>query len=120
VICDVLLHQGKQDVAQGAIDAGEGLIEEDQLRGGDGEGSGEIDALAFSAGKIAWQTVGEWGELKEVEGQVGGGGMRLVANVGGKGDVLADREVGKEDGALRSVGEIAAVGWDALERLWVG
>ena len=49
----VLLHAGKQDVAQGAIDAGEGFVEEDQVRGGNGESSGEVDTLAFTAGEIA-------------------------------------------------------------------
>jgi len=68
---DELLHEGKQDVAQRAIDSGEGLIEEDEVRGGDGEGTGEIDALALSAGEIAREAVGERGELKELEGCVG-------------------------------------------------
>jgi len=46
--------------------------------------------------------------------------MRLVANVGGEGDVLADGEVGEEDGTLRGVSEVAAIGRDAVEGLWLG
>jgi len=57
----VLLHAGKQDVAEGAIDAGEGFVEEEEVRGGDCEGSCEVDALTLSAGEIAGETVGEWG-----------------------------------------------------------
>ena len=113
----VLLHAGKQDVAQRAIDAGEGFVEEDEVRGGDGEGSGQVDALAFAAGEIAGKAVSEWSELKEIERYVGGGRIRLVTDVGCEGDVLADGEVGEEDGALRSVREVAAVGRDLVERL---
>ena len=74
LLCGVLLHAGKQDVAQGAIDAGEGFVEQDEVRCGDGEGSGQVDALPLSAGEIAGKAVGEWDELKEIEGCVGGGG----------------------------------------------
>ena len=67
----VLLHAGKQEVAERAIDPGEGFVEEDEVRGGDGEGSGEVDALALAAGEVAGQAVGEWGEVEELEGGVG-------------------------------------------------
>ena len=88
------------------------------MRGWDGEGSGQVDALAFSAGEIAGKAVGERGELKELEGRVGGGRMRLVADVGREGDVLVDGEVAEEYRALRSVGEIAKMSGDAApERL---
>lgn len=112
-----LLHARKQEVAQGAIDAGEGFVEEQEVRAGDGEGSGEVDALALSAGEIAGKTLGERCELKEIEGCVDRGRVRLVANVGREGDVLADGKVREEDRALRGVGEVAAVGRDAFERL---
>ena len=78
----VLLHAGEQEVAQGAVDAGEGFVEQDQVRRGNGEGSGEVDALALAAREIAGEAVGEWGELEEVEGCVDegeravGGGCR--------------------------------------------
>jgi len=36
----VLLHAGKQEVTEGTINAGEGFVEEDEVRSGDGEGSG--------------------------------------------------------------------------------
>ena len=114
-----LLHAGKQDVAKGAIDAGEGFVEEDEVGGGDGEGSGEVDALALSAGEIARKALGEWRELKEIERYVGGGRMGFVADVGREGDVLPDGEVGEEDGALRRVSEIATVGRNSLEGLWL-
>jgi hypothetical protein len=66
----VLLHAGEQDVAQGAIDAGEGFVEKDEMWSGNGEGAGEIDALTLAAGEIAGQTVSQWGELEEIEGCV--------------------------------------------------
>ena len=65
---DELLHAWKQEVAQRAVDAGEGFVEEDEVRGGNGEGSGEVDALALSAGEIAGKAVGERGEVEEFEG----------------------------------------------------
>ena len=49
----VLLHEREQNVAEGAVDAGERLVKKDEVRGGDGEGAGEVDALTFSAGKVA-------------------------------------------------------------------
>ena len=49
----VLLHAGEEQVAQGAVDAGEGFVEEEEVRCGDGEGSGEVDALTFAAGEVA-------------------------------------------------------------------
>jgi len=111
----VLLHTGKQDVAEGAIDAGEGFVEEEEVRGGDCEGSCEVDALTLSAGEIAGETVGERREIEQVKGCVDRGCVRLAADVRREGDVLAHGEVGEEDGALRSVGEMAAVGRETVE-----
>ncbi len=64
VLCGVKLHAGKEDVAQGAIDAGEGFVEEEEVWRGNGEGAGEIDALALASGEIAGKAVGEWDELE--------------------------------------------------------
>lgn len=65
-LCGVLLHAGKEDVAQGAIESGKGLIEQNEVRCRDGEGPSEIDTLTLSSGKIVRKAMGEWGELEEV------------------------------------------------------
>ena len=49
----VLLHERKQNVAEGAVDAGERLVKKYEVRVGDGEAAGEVDALTLSAGKVA-------------------------------------------------------------------
>ena len=41
--------------------------------------------------------------------------MWLVADVGCEGNVLADGEVREQDGTLRRVGEVAAVGREVVE-----
>ncbi len=61
LIGGVLAHAGEEGVAQGAIDAGKGLVEEDEVGAGNGEGSGEVDALALAAGEVAGKAVGERG-----------------------------------------------------------
>jgi hypothetical protein len=109
----VLLDAGEKDIAERAVDPGEGFVEKQEVGYGDGEGAGEVDALTFAAGEIARQTMGERSELEEVDGCVDGRGMRLAADVGREGDVLADGEVREQDGSLRSVGQIAAVRGDA-------
>lgn len=55
---DVLLDAGEESVSHGAIDAAEGFVEEKESGFGDGEGSGEVDALAFATGEIARHAAG--------------------------------------------------------------
>jgi hypothetical protein len=61
---------GEDGVAEGAVDAGEGLVEEHELRVGDGEGAGEVDALLFAAGEVSGVAVGEVFEMEELKGGV--------------------------------------------------
>jgi hypothetical protein len=58
VLGGMMLHAGQEGIAEGSVEAGEGLVEEDQVRGGDGEGAGEIHALALAAGEVAREAVG--------------------------------------------------------------
>ena len=99
---EVLLHAGKKRVAEGAVEAGEGFVEQDQLRVRDGEGSGERDALAFAAGEIVGHAMGERCEREEVE-QLVDAGWKLAGGEG-EGDVFAHGKVREEDGTLRGVG----------------
>jgi hypothetical protein len=61
----VLAECGDEAVAGGAVDAGEGFVEEEEAGVGNGEGTGEVDALTLAAGEIAGEAVGEWGEVEE-------------------------------------------------------
>jgi len=57
VVESVLPHLGEQDIAQGAVDSGERLVQEKQGRCGYGEGAREVDALTLAAGEIAGKSV---------------------------------------------------------------
>ena len=91
-------HPGEKIVAGGAVEAGEGFVEQDEAGGGCGEGAGERDALAFAAGEIAGEAAGEGVKAEEGEGVVdevgvlGWGGAGVV----GETDVAAHGEMGKE------------------------
>jgi hypothetical protein len=60
-------HGGEEIVAEGAVEAGEGLVEEHKLLIWDGKGAGEVDALALAAGEISGVAVGEGGQMKKAE-----------------------------------------------------
>ena len=47
---ELAAHFGEELVAEGAVDAVEGLVEEEEAAVGGGEGSGEGDALTLAAG----------------------------------------------------------------------
>ena len=109
-----LLHAGEEGVAEVAVEAGERLVEEKEFGLGDGEGAGEIDALAFAAGEIAGHAVGERGELEEVEDLLNQMRGWVMGGVGGEADVLTDGEMREEDCALGGVGNGAPVGREIL------
>ena len=56
---DVVPHAREQGVAHGTIDTGEGLVEEEECGFANGEGAGQIHALALATGEIAREAVGE-------------------------------------------------------------
>ena len=93
-------HSGEEFVAESAIYAGEGLIQEHEAAAWGGEGSSEVDALTLTTGEVAGEARGEGLETKKVKGfrdvwcEAGGAGGEL--------DVFADRKVGEEGRALRS------------------
>jgi hypothetical protein len=60
----------KDGVAERAVDAGEGLVEQHELRIRDTEGAREIDALTLAAGEIFGITMDEVFEAKELDGVV--------------------------------------------------
>ncbi len=53
----VPLHAGEEQVAERAVYAGEGFVEEDEVCWSC-EGAGEVDALAFAAGEITGEALG--------------------------------------------------------------
>ncbi len=127
-----LLHAREQGVTQSAVDAGEGFVQQDEAGMGDGEGSGEVHALAFASGEIGRSALGQRLKLEALDrliddGCAGAGlfwglaaGRRAAPSLGGEGDVLADGHVRKQDSALRSVGQLAEVrrGAVKLEVRW--
>ncbi len=108
-------------VAEVEVEAGEGFVEQEEGGGaGDGgeEGSGDGDALSFSAGEVL-------GELGEGGGEVEEGedfGEEVVLRVPG-GDaveqVVADGHVGKEDGGLAGGADGTEVGWGFVREVRV-
>ena len=63
-LSDALLHAREQGVAQAAIEAGEGLIEQHQPGRWNREGSGKIDALALPTGEVVRHAVGQGAEFE--------------------------------------------------------
>ena len=61
---------GEDGVAERAVDAVEGFVEEHELRVGNGEGAGEVDALTLATGKISGVAVDEVFEAEEFDGVV--------------------------------------------------
>src|SRR6185437_2965240 len=61
---------GENGVAERAVDAVEGLVEEHELRMGNGEGAGEVDALTLAAGKISGVTMDEVFKAEKLDGVV--------------------------------------------------
>jgi hypothetical protein len=91
---------GEDVVGGGVVEAGEGLVEQEQLGGG-GEGTGEGDALAFSTGELGGAAGGEGFCAEHFEH----GGDSVGAGFGGEvpdaeGYVFADGHVGEEAGLL--------------------
>lgn len=103
----VLPEGGDKAVAGGAVDAGEGFVEEKEGGVGNGEGAGEVHALTLAAGEIAREAVGEREEIEEGKGCGGELWRRTAGGVGREADVLADAEVREEDAALGGVGDAA-------------
>ncbi len=109
---------GYEEVAEGAVEAGEGFVEQKEPGAGDGEGAGEGDALALAAGKLA----GEAGQqVVELEEGAEGGQLRLgrglAADGLGEADVVLGGEVGQQMGLLGGVAEAAALGREVGEGL---
>ena len=112
---DINLHAdqfGAGLFAQGAVEGGEGLVEQETF-GARGEGAGEGDALGFSAGEVAGGTGGERGSADEVEH---GGDAAVLHGQGQAGeavsDVGGDGEVGEESGLLGDESGTALSGGD--------
>ena len=74
-----------------------------------GEGAGEIDALALAAGEVARHAVGQGGEFEEIEDLVKEMRGGPTGGVGSEANVPADVEMGKESGTLRSIGEASGL-----------
>ena len=98
VLCGVLLHPREKQVAQRAIDAGEGFVEQDEVRAGTAKARARLTRWRSPPERSRGRRSARR-ELKEIEGCVGGGSMWLVAYVGGESDVLADGEVREEEGS---------------------
>jgi hypothetical protein len=96
-----------EQVAGGAINAGEGFVEDEEVRIGDGKGASQIDTLKFAAGEVAGKAFGERGEREDLEKVVNLGFD--MADGEREADVLPDGEVGKDCRVLWSVSEVAAV-----------
>ncbi len=94
---------------EGGVKAGERLVEEEELRGGE-EGAGEGDALLFAAGKLGDAAVEEGIDFED-GGDVGQGekvaGGRIAAAVK---YILADGEVGEKGEVLGDVADAAEAG----------
>ena len=101
----VLLHTGEKNVAQVAIDASEGLVEQEETDGWNGEGAGKIDALALAAGEVSRHAMGQPGEFEEIDCRCDAVIVGDVARLRCEGDVFADGEMGEENGALRSIAD---------------
>ena len=106
-------HAGDKVVAEFAINAGEGFVEEDEAGAGGGEGSGEVGALTFAAGELMRVAVGEGMEIEEGESFVDEEGFegRFGTGFEGEADVFLNGQVGKQRGALWSEGQVAVVRW---------
>src|SRR5690606_36789336 len=75
------------------VDAGEGLVEEEELRL-DRERAADLEAAALAAGEGLGEGVGEVGELQLLEGAVGAGQAFAARNAAGLEDgedVVEDR-----------------------------
>ena len=59
-------HRGEEFVAESAIYAGKGLIEEHESGAWGGEGSSEVDALTLTTGEVAGEARGEGLEAKKL------------------------------------------------------
>ena len=59
---------GKNSVAQGAVHAGEGFVEQQEAGAGARKGAGQIDALLFAAGKLRGTAMPKGFELEELAG----------------------------------------------------
>ena len=59
---------GQKVVAKRTVDAGEGLVEENQPSVGDREGAGQGDALPFATGQVTWMPMREGFQAQEVDG----------------------------------------------------
>jgi len=111
-------HGGEEIVAEGAADAGEGLVEEHKLLIWNGESAGQVDALLFATGEVAGKAVGEVFEVEEAE-DVLLGWCGFVVGLLGEGDVGGDRKVWEERGLLGGVGDLAVAGREVGEILWI-
>jgi hypothetical protein len=113
----VLLADVDADLgAQGGVEVGEGLVEEEQLGAAD-DGAAHGDALALAAGEGAGEAVeegleaehgGDLGDALVDEGGVG------LAQLEAEGEVVADAEVGVERVALEHHGDVAVAGLGAV------
>ena len=115
---------GKDGVAERAVDAGEGLVEEHELRVGNAEGAREVDALALSAGEVFGIAVDDVFEAEELDGGCDGvrGFLRRRRGAGGslrEGDVVGDVEMREERRLLRGVGDVAIAWWCVGEVVFV-
>lgn len=108
---------GEQGIAGGAVDAVEGLVEQEQLCAGCGEGSGKVDALGLAPGELAVPTLGEGVELEEAQGFVDDGRVPdgTSADLEGEAHIAADIEMRQQGRRLGRVSDIAAAGRNVVK-----
>lgn len=94
----------------GGVECGERLVEQEQARVGS-QGSGNGDALGFSAGEARWLAVAEGLGVDEGEHFIDAprafGGIKVAQ---AEGDVFRDGAMGEERGALGDEADVAASG----------
>lgn len=98
------------------VEGAEGLVEEEDF-GVDGEGAGEGDALALSAGEFVGEAIGEAWELDEIEEVLDagvdfvlGGALVFGEGVEAEGDVLGDAHVLEQGVVLEDEADAAFAG----------
>jgi hypothetical protein len=106
------LHAEQEVVAHAAVDAGKGLVEQEEAGVGDGEGAGEADALLFAAGQAEDGPLPEGPEDEESEGGIDG-----LRRGSGECDVLTHGKMREDGCSLRGVGDAAEMRGDGVDVL---
>lgn len=113
------LHPWKKLIAEFAIEAGEGLVQEHEAAVGDGEGAGQSDAATLTSRELGRHSVGQAVQLEELEHVVDQGRIFRwgLADLRREADVIPCTEVREKRSVLRCVSQGAEVGWSLSEAL---